>query len=186
MAAAAALLAACDDPFAPRPRFETVATSFVVAPLNTPLAGVPTVWRMGDLVAFRLDAIGRDFDLAFERDAGTAIRVIPSARVIGGLAGLAGTSAPRVGILKVAGSYEALAIAPERGYVVDSTQVVALGETFAVRSESSHCAVDPNGRREVFAKLVVDSVSAAGLVHLRTTVVRSCGYRSFNPGLPTN
>ena len=186
LAAAAALLAACDDPFAPRPRTETAATSFVVAPLNTPLAGVPTVWRMGDLLAFRLDSIGRDFDLAFERDAGTGIRVIPAARVIASLTGLAGTGAPRVGLVKVTGTYEALTIAPERGYVVDSTQVVALGEVLAVRSESSYCAADPNGRREVFAKLVVDSVGALGRIHVRTTVVRSCGYRSFNPGLPTD
>lgn len=186
LAAGAAFLAACSDPFAPRPRFETATTSFAVAPLNTPLQGVPAVWRMGDLLTFRLDSIGRDFDLGFERGDGGQIRVIPAARVIGSLIGLSGQPAPVVGMVKVAGSYDALTIAPERGYVIDSVQTVVPGEVLAVRSQSSYCAVDPNGRREVFAKLVIDSLSAAtGRIHARATVVRSCGYRSFNAGLPT-
>ncbi len=187
LAAGAAFLAACDDPFAPRPRFETATTSFSVAPLNAALPGVPAVWRMGDLLTFRLDSIGRDFDLAFERGDGARIRVIPAARVIGSLIGLSGQPAPVVGLQRVGVPYDSLRIAPQSGYLVDSVQTVLVGEVLAVRSQSSYCAVDPNGRREVYAKLVIDSLSAVtGRIHARATVVRSCGYRSFNAGLPTD
>lgn len=187
LAAAAVLLAACDDPFAPRPRTETATGSFSIGALNGSGAGVPVLWRIGSLATFRVDSIGAQFDLAFDVEPDGQVRVFPAARVISSLPGLNGQPSHRVALFQLAEPYEAVTIAPERGYLVDSVQVVPVGRAVAVRTESEFCNFDPNARRELFAKFVVDSVNrATRRLFLRATVVRSCGFRSFAPGLPAN
>ena len=186
-AATAVLLAACDNPFAPRARTETATASFSIGAVNAPAVGVPALWRIGNLVTFRVDSIGAQFDLAFELAGAGQVRVFPAAKVFSSLGGLGGQAPHRVALLPVAQPYDALTIAPERGYLIDSAQVVTVGQAVVVRSESDFCNFDPNGRRELYAKFVVDSVNAATRrLFLRTTVVRSCGFRSFAAGLPAS
>lgn len=186
LAAGAALVAACSDPFAPRARTETAATSFAIGALNVPQPGVAVVWRVATDQRFRLDSIGEQFDLAFELTPDNRVRLWPVGKVIASFPSLQGQGAHRVGFLPVAGTYDALAIAPERGYLVDSVQVVAVGQVVALRTETNYCALDPNGRRELFAKFVVDSVQpVTRRLFVRATAVRSCGFRSFATGLPT-
>lgn len=186
LAAGAALVAACSDPFAPRARTETLATSFSIGALNVPQPGVPVVWRVGSAQVFRLDSIGEQFDLAFEATPDNRVRLWPVGKVIASLPAAQGATAHRVGLVPVAGTYDAVTIAPERGYLIDSTQVVAIGQVVAIRTESNFCRLDPNGRQELFAKMVVDSVQAVTRrLFVRATVVRSCGFRSFAAGIPT-
>lgn len=187
LAAGAALVAACSDPFAPRARTDTATSSFSIGALSAPQPGVPVVWRMGSQQTFRLDSIGEQFDLAFDVTADNRIRLLPAARVIASLPALQGQSAHRVGILPQSQAYDAVTIAPERGYLIDSTQVVAIGQAVVVRAESNYCNLDPNGLRELYAKFVVDSVSAGTRrLFVRATIVRSCGFRSFATGLPNS
>jgi hypothetical protein len=186
LAAGAALVVACSDPFAPRARTETLATSFSIGAINVPQAGVPVTWRIATGVTFRLDSLGEPFDLAFEITPDNRVRLWPVGKVVTTILSAPGQGAHRVGVLPVAGTYDALTIAPERGYLIDSTQVVAVGQVVAVRTETNYCALDPNGRTELFAKFVVDSVQpVTRRLFVRATAVRSCGFRSFAAGIPT-
>ncbi|MCU0625608.1 MAG: hypothetical protein MUF21_03850 [Gemmatimonadaceae bacterium] len=184
-AGVAVVLAACSDPFAPRPRDTTVTTRFAIGALNAPLPGVPSVWRIGSLATFRLDSLPAQFDLGFDLLPDGRVRVIPAAKVVASIPALAGQALHRVALLPVAGGFDALTIAPERGYLIDSLQVVSPGQVLAVRTESDFCSNDPNGRRELYAKFVIDSTNTTSRrIFINTTVVRSCGYRSFLDTLP--
>jgi hypothetical protein len=80
-------------------------------------------------------------------------------------------------------AFTALERAPTRGFVNDTTLVVAAGQTVLVQLPGSGCFLgDP-----FYAKLVVDSVvvSERRLV-VRSLVNRNCGYRALTEGLPRN
>jgi hypothetical protein len=80
--------------------------------------------------------------------------------------------------------FDSLDTAPEGGYQRDSATVAGVGQTLAVETEPPACQ---NGRTFLYAKLVVDSVSATnGGIFMRARVDPNCGYRSLRPGRPTN
>ena len=70
--------------------------------------------------------------------------------------------------------------APSSGYKYDSTTVVSVGQTVIFDSRSRFCSglFLPN----IYAKLVVDSVSANRLIFVRLAADPNCGFRGLVPG----
>jgi hypothetical protein len=90
---------------------------------------------------------------------------------------------PTIGMQKSTAAFDALERAPDRGYITDTTLVVAKGETVVVRLASSGCVYgDP-----YYAKIRVDTIIATERRIIFSSLVnRNCGYRALTAGVPKN
>lgn len=183
---AAVALAACgEDDLLLGNRSDTVSDTLAVYTLS---AGDPALPAGIDLfsglsVRPRVQGGGLvTFDLAVDLDAQRRVRLVPAAVLV------AAPGTPRTGLQVVAEPFAALTRAPTEGYRYDSATVAAPGQTVAVElqgvggAQGLFCPTSSPAR----AKLVVDSVTAANVVWVRTLVNRNCGLRSLQPGRPTN
>jgi hypothetical protein len=189
------LMAACGgDPLAPNSsaNVDTQETVFRVYPLSAATGPLPTAVNVVGLAvvqpALTTVALGQagviapNFDFAVDRGADGRVRLLP-AKLVAGLGGAGLTL--ETGFRVVAGDFAAIAAAPDGTYQADSVTTVNVGQVVVVEAQALACY--GRARPNVYAKLVVDSVSApSGLVFLRARVNPNCGFRSLQPGKPTS
>ena len=182
--ALATAVVACGDPTRPRATTINLLLAYSVHGLSG--APVATANAMNMYVGpTRADA-SFDFDVALDLDPAGKILVYPVRAVAGPLAGLVPT---RVGLQTVAGSFEALREAPERGYDTLNVRTISPGTVVAVELVdlvSGLCIYSLTGS-STYAKFVVDSVNTATRrFYVRSVADPNCGYRSLVPdSIPT-
>ncbi|MEO7521197.1 MAG: hypothetical protein ABIW79_05220 [Gemmatimonas sp.] len=120
-----------------------------------------------------------NFDVAFDIGTDGRVRILP-ARVV---TPSPPNGSPSIGVLKVAGAFDALSRAPDRGYLSDSIAVAAIGDTYVFELRQSGCIY----QEPFYAKLTVDSIiTAERRIVFRSLVNRNCSFRGLSDGLPKN
>jgi hypothetical protein len=183
VAAAAAGVTACDDPFALEATRETVTDTLVAYSMSGTPPSYPAGFNAGTGAVTRITA-DIPFDIAFDLTSDGKIRVIP-ARLISAtrqsFSGIAPTQ--QVGLIGTAGGFEAVTLAPTSGYKRDSLVVVGTNQAVIMEVASDACQFSLASL--LYAKIVVDSVqSGSRQIFFRTTRNPNCGFRSFQPGVP--
>lgn len=170
---------------------DTIAAVFVAYPFSSAPTPLPTALSLSGIATVRpavvTVAFGSgsllipNFDFAVDRLSDGRVRLLPSKLI----AGLDNTGRVlRTGLQVVTTPFDSLGSAPQGTYQRDSATVVSAGQTIAVETEPAACL--GSSRTFIYAKLVVDSVSAAtGGVYIRARIDPNCGYRSLQPGRPT-
>lgn len=178
-ATAALGTAACDDPFAPRATTAVRTDSFIVYSVSQTPVNAPAAFNIIFFTTLRLEPT-YGFDLVFDiDDAGKAV-LIP-VRLVGG----AVTSARRVGLQRITGSYEDVTRAPNTGYQYDSTLTLDVGEAALVELQTDVCQFQQS--QLVYAKLQIKAIDpVTRTIVFRITYDPNCGFRSFLPGVPTD
>lgn len=177
-------MAACDDPTGITASYAVITDTLQLYSLNTAPAGAPNAlylfgYQLSGSTAVRAGS-GLAFDVALDVRPDGQVNVFPVRRVANALA-----AGHRVGLQKVAGTFDQLTRAPTAGYTYDSTMVVPVGQVVAIDvTETSACAYSYLST-SVYGKLVVDSVQVpTGRMWVRFTSNPNCGFRSFAPGVP--
>jgi hypothetical protein len=178
---AAAVMLACGDPNAPVANFVNYADTLALYALNGAPRAAPTAIRImagtGGDAGVATDA-GFQFDVAVDIDHQGQPVLYPVRTVAAPF-----VNAHRVGIRRTTDAFDAIERAAESGYRYDSVAVLAIGETVLLQSaDAEACPFFIGG--VVYAKLVVDSVSALGRrVYARVTADPNCGFTSLaSPG----
>lgn len=152
------------------------------------LSGTPASLPSGLAIAFRSTVrvnAGAAFDVAFDLDSAGRVVVSPARAIVSPLLG----NVPLVGLQTSSVPFESITAAPSGYYRPDTAIVVRPGEAFVVLSTrataSQTCLYTPSPR--IYAKVVIDSIQIANsrAIYLRETTDPNCGYKSFQPGLPT-
>jgi hypothetical protein len=180
MVASALVLTACGDPQLLRASLPTVEDSYTVFALTGTPAAYPSGLNTYVRSAVRVDG-NANFDVAFDLDAQGHVLMYPVQKVVSSLA-----SARRVGLRKVTGVFDSLAIAPTGTYA-DSTIVASPGEIVVVQAQRNGtgdaCQFDISPY--IYTKMVVDSVAVASrTINLTAVLDPNCGFRSFETGIP--
>ena len=180
-------LTACNDPN------ESDFVSEVVADTLTAyaLSGTPPSFPAGYSAAGRgvRRADGNfNFDVAFDIDAANKVIVYPQRFVgvpcIQGAPNCGGVlGAKRVGLQRLAVPFDDLGRAPNGGYALDSTFVLAPGEGLTMQvQDGQDCSLFLSTVH--YTKLVIDSVDAGRrAVFFRAVHNPNCGYRSLVAGV---
>lgn len=161
---------------------ENTTRTFSVFALTGSPAVLPAAYRFTTETLARPQVLSNgsvNFDVAFDITTDNRVAIIPVRVVVP----LPPAGAPVIGLQRSDAAFTALELAPTRGFINDTTLVVAAGQTVVVQLPGSGCFLgDP-----FYAKLVVDSVvvSERRLV-VRSLVNRNCGYRALTEGLPRN
>lgn len=165
------------DPFAPQARSLNADVSHELWALTGAPVNYPSAIVVAQRLTLRLDASG-SFDFAFDINPAGQVVMYPVARVVAPLGG-----ARRIGLLRAAEPFDQVTEAPRDGWLVDSTQVLDVGDVVLVRVQTQACAFDFS--QEVYAKYRVDSIfPAERRLRLSGRVNPNCGFRSFADGLP--
>jgi hypothetical protein len=180
MVASALVLTACGDPQLLRASLPTVEDAYTVFALTGTPAAYPSGLNTYVRSAVRVDG-NANFDVAFDLDAQGRVLMYPVQKVVSSLA-----SARRVGLRKVTGVFDSLAIAPTGTYA-DSTIVASPGEIVVVQAQRNGtgdaCQFDISPY--IYTKMVVDSVAVATrTINLTAVLDPNCGFRSFETGIP--
>lgn len=171
---AAALLAACGDPFRVAANREVVEDTLAVYALTGTDLALPTGINSVEHRGVRVES-GSGFDLAFDITASGQPVLLPPA-AIGGVG--------RAGIQSSAQEFDELVLAPQGGYNDSTATAIAAGDVVVVRAEPQYCAQALNPF--IFSKYRVDSVDVANrILYVRMRVDPNCGYRSLADGVPT-
>ncbi len=181
LVACASILTACDDPNLLEAQLPTVEDVYDVFALTGTSAAFPSGINTYVRSTVRVDG-NANFDVAFDLDALGKVIIYPVQKVVTLV-----NSSRRVGLRRVAGSFDDLAIAPP-GVYADSALVVSPGEVVVVQAirNGAGDACQFNISPYIYTKLVVDSVSTASRVMRVTAVLDpNCGFRSFESGIPT-
>lgn len=122
-----------------------------------------------------------NFDIAFDINSEGKAVLLP-VRTLVPFAPAPASGAPSVGLLKSGSSFDVLQKALTRGYVVDSAQVAAVGETYLIKLVTAGCIYG----EPLYAKFVIDSIfPTQRRMVVRVLANRNCGgYRSLTVGLP--
>lgn len=180
--AGATLLSGCGDDDIFGATLPTATDNFTMFALtgNPPAypAGLNTYFRQ----PVRVDGSAA-FDVAFDLNSEGLVVIYPVKLVVSSLGG-----DRSVGIRKVPGQWNDVTIAPTGVYQTDSAVVASLGEVVVIEANrgvgSDVCSfsLSPN----IYTKLTVDSVAlATRTISISTVVNPNCGFRSFEPGIPT-
>ena len=173
-AAALALFAACEDPFAlPRASFPNVVDTVRLYALEGTALHQPSAYHLERAAPVRTDQTFA-FDFAFNVDSTGAPVFLPT-----GALGLGRGS----GLQLVAQPFDSITLAPQRGYDDTTVAVVAAGDVILVRSRPISCFFQ--GTFPLYAKthvLAVDLVERT--IDFEILVNGNCGYRGLEPGLP--
>jgi hypothetical protein len=89
-----------------------------------------------------------------------------------------------VGLQRILIAYDSVTYGLRTGYQFDSSYTLSPGQSLYVVTNPVACQVDPNP--SLYGKFVVDSVNTLDrTIHFRATVDPNCGFRQFQPGIPT-
>ena len=172
-----AVAGACGDPFALKAQYQNAEINFVVYSLSGTPAPKPTALAVQTMSTTRPDG-SLAFDVAFDRDSSGRITLLPVKLVALNVSG-----SRNVGIQKLTGAYGSITEAPKTGYTIDSVTVVRVGEPVALQVQSSACSVSLTP--DIYAKMVIDSVTADGRLWARALVNTNCGFRQLTLGFPS-
>jgi len=179
--ASASILTACDDPQLLRATLPTVQDAYTVFALTGTPASYPSGLNTYVRAAVRVDG-NANFDVAFDLDADGNAVLYPVQKIVSGLG-----SSRKVGLRRVAGPFDSVTIAPSGTYA-DSTIVAREGDIVVVQavrnSAGDACAFDISPY--IYTKVLVDSIAVdTRTIVLQTVLDPNCGFRSFQPGIPT-
>ena len=176
--AAIPFISACGEPTRLPARDEVRSASVTVYALSGTDASRPTALNLYELFPVRATGVF-DYEIAFDINAAGEAVIYPLVLVAQSEFGIR-----RVGLLEVDEAFEDVTSAPRGGYVYDEPVVLSPGEVVVIESEFPCIYPYP---RLIFSKLVVDRIDLAQRsVHARVVTDRSCGFRSFLPGIPKN
>lgn len=178
------LLVACGDGnglLAPA-SFENVARQVSLYAMTGSAPALPAAYVFTTESIVRPQVLGNgapNFEVAFDLTADGKVQFVPVRVMVP--APPAGS--PSVSMLKSTADFDVLERAPDRGYIADTTMIVAKGETVIVRLASSGCVYgDP-----YYAKIRVDTIIATERRIIFSSLVnRNCGYRALTAGIPKN
>ena len=118
-----------------------------------------------------------NFDVAFDIGADGKVRIYPARAIVPAPP----SPAPLIGVQKAAQGFLAMTKAPTTGYLVDSTVVAGVNDSFVFELRSVGCVYG----EPFYAKLAIDSIIASERrIVVRSLVNRNCGFRSLAEGLP--
>lgn len=183
-AVAAALVAACNDPFAVLPASisNTVDTVEIYAVNGTGI-DKPSGYVIAERRPLKLglETSSYNFDFLYRIDASAGPQLVPFT-VVAPRVDTTVTASGRAGFIPTTTAFESITIAEQVGYVVDKPQNVALGSTFYLRSGL------PNGCYlgiPYYAKLQVISINPeTRSIKVQILTDINCGYRGLEPGIP--
>lgn len=162
--------------------FENVDRQYSLYALTGTSSSLPAAYQFTTESIVRpqvLNTGALNFDVALDLDASGKVTVMTAKKIVP----LPPAGAPTVGLLKLTAVYDQLAIAPDKGYVNDSTVTLAIGEAVLVRLTRSGCIYG----EPIYAKFAIDSIdTVARRILVRSLVNRNCGYRSLKAGVPAN
>lgn len=163
----------CDDPILPSPIYPNAVDTASLAALEGTPVSARSAYDVGSKSTVRTD-VTTAFDFIFNIDTLNRAVLIPSSAFqISGNAGLLPSTTP----------FADLRSAPNTTYTTDSAVVVLPGDVVVVRSRVTNCVV---GVLPYYAKLRVIGVDAgARRITFEILANINCGYRSLEPGLPT-
>jgi hypothetical protein len=174
------LLAACEsNPIYGRATFETQLDSLLVQALTgTPLGSLSAL-NVATRTVSRAEtsSLGTiTFDIVFDVEAGK-VKLYPAKLIAFDARGVNNRI---VGMLKSSRPFDQVTEAPTGGYQYDSVLVANVGETVIVNTRSDFCsgAFLP----DIYAKLVVDSITPQRLMYVRLASDPNCGFRGLVPG----
>jgi hypothetical protein len=179
-----ALATGCKDTSILRPTLVVATDSLIAYALTGTSPALPSALAVTFRSTVRVDGSAA-FDIAFDIDSTGKVVVSPVRVLVNQLSG-----APSVGIQTMFTTpFDDIKAAPGGYYRPDTAIVVSPGQPFVVLTNratgSDACVYDPTPR--VYAKVVVDSVQTASrAIFFRVVVDPNCGYRSFQPGLPSS
>ncbi len=169
---------ACADLTSPKASLATFSDVVTVFPLNGAPAGAPNAINLSAASGVRADpSLG--FDLAIDRDSSGNIRLLPIRLVANQLA-----STHTVSLQTSVTPYDSLTRAPKTGYVADSALVVSRGQTAVIAVTNPVYCYGSLVSSTFYAKMVVDSIDAAGAFHTRITTDPNCGFYALTLGVP--
>jgi hypothetical protein len=179
--ASAAILTACDDPDLLRAALPTVEDEYTVFALTGTPAAYPSGINTYVRAALRVDG-SANFDVAFDIDDQGRALLYPVQKIVSSLSGTR-----RVGLRKVAGTFESVTEAPSGTYA-DSVIVATKGDVVIVQSvrngSGDACQFDISPY--IYTKMLVDSIATdIRTVKVKTVLDPNCGFRSFESGVPS-
>ena len=180
---ACAALSACGDtnPFRSAASFENFDRAYTLYALSGTSSALPAGYQFTTESIVRpqvLNTGALNFDVAIDINAAGDV-VISTAKK---LVPLPPAGAPSIGMLKLTAVYDQLTLAPDKGYVSDSTVTLKVGEAVLVRIIGSGCVYG----EPFYAKMSIDEVDRTlRKISVRSLVNRNCGYRSLSTGVPT-
>ena len=176
VAALAVLAIACGDPTKPKATYANALSSYTLYAFSgAPVNAATALNFLGG--AARADA-SFAFDVAFDLDANGRPIVYPVRVIASDLAG----GVKRVGLQVVPGPFDAVREVPAAGYDTLAARTINVGDVLAVELLDLDTCRFSLGGQSIYAKLTVDSVSAATRrLYARTVVDPNCGYRSVVP-----
>ncbi len=181
--AAVVIAAACSDPVALKATFSTTRDTVGLYALSGTAPTLPSGLNVLARQPVRIDGFAA-FDIAFDIISQQQVILYPVKLIVSAPGGVR-----QVGLLKVTGAFEEVLKAPASGYQADSAVVLTPGQVVVIQTAQNSgggtCAFSfsPN----VFAKLAVTSIDLVNrLVRIALVVDPNCGFRSFEPGIPTS
>lgn len=178
LAGAVLVMTGCDDPFKLKASYANEPFTFSLYGISgTGPANAPAAIDLIGRSAVRVDGTFA-FDIAFDFDKTGKIVILPQK-----LVGTPVSGARIVYLQRISGAYVSALLAPSSGWQADSAIAVLPGEVVVVKLQSSSCMYQLS--YDMYAKIVVDSVKAGGLVFGRGMINPNCGFKSFEEGIPT-
>lgn len=179
--AGASFIVACGEPDSLRAFLPTAADAYTIFALSGTPAEYPSGINTYVRQAVRVDG-NANFDIAFDIDAEGNAVIYPVQRVVSSLGG-----DRKVGVQKVAGTFEGVTIAPT-GVYPDSAVVAVNGDVVVVEAgrngAGDACQFDFSPF--IYTKLVIDEIRVpTRSIIVRTVLNPNCGFRSFEAGIPT-
>lgn len=181
LVATASILTACGDSQLLRASLPTAQDVYTVFALTGTPAAYPSGLNTYIRSAVRVDG-NATFDVAFDIDADGNAVLYPVQKIVSSLA-----ATRRVGFRKVATPFDSLTSAPTGTYS-DSIVVAHAGETVVMQAQRNTsgdvCSFDLSPY--IYTKLRIDSVFVGTRTIVASAVVDpNCGFRSFEPGVPS-
>ena len=173
----AAVIAACQDAYAPKALYSVVADTLTISALTgTPLLSRSAVHLLTGAAIIPSGAEG--FDFALDLDANNNVLIIPRSRI------LTCTQTCQLGAAFSTAKFDSLLDAPSRGYTYDSVTTVGVGKTVVFVTKEASCIASNIATIDTYAKLVVDSVNpTTRQIYIRTVTDPNCGFRTLVPGI---
>ena len=180
---AAVVASACTDPLHITAQDATVVDTVTVYALSGTSPALPSAIDLFTRQPVVVDGFAA-FDLAFDIESATKVRILPVRFVVTSPSGVR-----QVGIRTQPGTFVQLLNAPSGAYQTDSSLVVSPGEVVVIQTtrgfagEFCQYTLQPY----LYAKLSVLSIDLkTRTVQFELGLDPNCGFRSFQPGIPTS
>jgi hypothetical protein len=174
---------ACTDPIHITAQTPTFVDTLSVYALSGAAPSLPAGLDVFARQPVRVDGVG-SFDVAFDIVSPTQVKILPVRFVVSSINGFR-----VVGLARSSASFDQLLIAPSTGYTPDSTMVLDIGRVLVIQTsraltgEFCQFALSPY----LYAKLAVLSIDTSSrLISFELGFDPNCGFRSFEPGIPTS